>query len=211
VPSAASPSRSKKVLHAAERDETVRAAWWQETQTFDPTDLVFVDESGTNLGMAPRYGRAPRGQRVVGTVPRNQGTNTTLFAAMDLTGITAAMTLEGAADGVAFEVFVARILAPVLRPGQIVVWDNLSVHKRAAAQRLIEARGCRVHFLPPYSPDFSPIELAFSKLKTYLRRVRARTRAALEEAITAGLRTITAADACAWFVHCGYTASPQLF
>ena len=116
--------------------------------------------------MTRRYGRAPRGQRVVGTVPRNQGTNTTLFAAMDLTGITAAMTLEGAADGASFEVFVDQILAPSLRPGQVVIWDNLSVHKRAAARRLIEARGCQLRFLPPYSPDFSPIELAFSKLKT---------------------------------------------
>lgn len=158
--------------------------------------------------MTRRYGRAPRGQRVVGTVPRNQGTNTTLFAAMDLTGITAAMTLEGAADGASFEVFVDQILAPSLRPGQVVIWDNLSVHKRAAARRLIEARGCQLRFLPPYSPDFSPIELAFSKLKTGLRRAGARTRAALEDAIAAGLGTIIAADARAWFHHCGYALAP---
>jgi transposase len=188
----------------------VRAAWWDEMQTYDPTALVFVDESGTNLAMTPRYGRAPRGQRVVGTVPRNQGKNTTLVAAMDLTGITAAMILEGAVDGAAFEVFVAQILAPSLRPGQIVVWDNLSVHKRAAARQLIEARGCQLRFLPSYSPDFSPIELAFSKLKTGVRRAGARTREGVDAAIAAGLRSITTADAHAWFRHCGYALSSQL-
>lgn len=101
------------------------------------------------------------------------------------------------------------MLVPSLRPGQTVIWDNLNVHKSAPAQQLIAATGCRVVFLPPYSPDFAPIELAFSKLKTWLRRAQARTRAALDAAITAGLRTITAADARAWFAHCGYDLSGQ--
>ncbi len=161
----------------------------------DPATLVFVDESGTNLAMTPRYGRAPRGERVVGTVPRNHGPNTTLVAAMSAAGLTAAMTLDGALDRDAFDVFVEHILVPSLAPGQIVIWDNLSVHKSALAQRLIEARGCEVRFLPPYSPDVAPIELAFSKLKTALRRTGARTRDPLEAAIAAGLAPITAADA----------------
>jgi transposase len=171
--------------------------------------LVFVDESGTNLAMTPRFGRAPQGQRVVGAAPRNHGPNTTLLAAMSPAGIIAAMTLEGAADRDAFEVFVAQVLVPTLGPGQTVIWDNLSVHKSADARQLIEAAGCRLVFLPPYSPDFAPIEQAFSKLKTFLRRTQARTRAALDDAITAGLQTITAADARAWFAHGGYHISGQ--
>ena len=159
--------------------------------------------------MTPRYGRAPRGQRVVGVAPRNQGPNTTLIAAMSPVGITAAMTLAGAIDRDALDVFVAQVLVPSLTPGQTVIWDNLSVHKSTTARQGIEAAGCQVRFLPPYSPDFAPIELAFSKLKTFLRRTQARTRAALDEAIAAGLHTITAADAQAWFTHCDYHLSGQ--
>lgn len=132
------------MLFAAERDEAVRAAWWEEIRALDPRQLVFVDESGTNLAMTPRSGRAPRGQRVMGQAPRDQGPNTTLLAAMSSAGITAAMILEGAVDRDAFEVFVTQVLVPSLRPGQTVVWDNLSVHKSATAQHLIEAAGCHV-------------------------------------------------------------------
>jgi transposase len=182
----------------------VRAVWWETILTCDPATLVFVDESGTNLAMTPRYGRAPRGQRVVGTAPRNHGPNTTVIAALSPAGIPAAMTVEGAIDRLAFDAFVQKVLVPSLRPGQTVIWDNLSVHKSATAQKLIEAAGCQVCFLPPYSPDFAPIELAFSKLKTFLRRAQARTRIALDEAITAGLATVTTADAHGWFAHCRY-------
>ena len=178
-------------------------------QDLDPSTVVFVDESGTNLALTPRSGRAPRGQRVGGAAPRNHGPNTTLRAAMSPAGITAAMTLEGAADRDAFAVFVAQVLVPSLTPGQTVIWDNLSVHKSATAQQLIAAAGCHIRFLPPYSPDFAPIEQAFSKLKTFRRRAQTRTRAARDEAITAGLATITAADAVAWFAHCGYQLSGQ--
>jgi transposase len=172
--------------------------------------LVFVDERGTNLGLTPRYGRAPRGQRVVGVVPRNHGPNVTLLAAMSLEGITAAMTMTGAADGEVVALFVRRILAPTLRPGQIVLWDNLSAHTNRQLPQLLAERGCQIRFLPPYSPDFNPIEHAFSKLKTHLRQTGARTREAREEAIAAGLDTITSQDAHAWFRHCGY-ALPEQF
>lgn len=188
-----------------------RAAWWEKLDALDPQQLVFVDESGTNLAMTPRLGRAPRGQRVVGTAPRNHGPNTSLLAALSPAGITAALTVEGAVDRKVFNAFVAQVLVPSLIPGQTVVWDNLSVHKSARAQQLIEAAGCQVYFLPPYSPDFAPIEQAFSKLKTFLRRAEARTREALGEAITAGLATITAANARAWFAHCGYQIDGQPF
>lgn len=187
----------------------MRAAWWEKLQQWDPTQFVFVDESGTNLAMTPRYGRAPQGQRVVGLAPRNHGPNTSLIAAMTPNGMTATLTVEGAVDRAVFDVFVASILVPTLTPGQIVIWDNLSVHKSARAQTLIEAAKCQVCFLPPYSPDFAPIEQAFSKLKTFLRRAQARTRTTLDEAITAGLATITAQNARAWFVHCGYHLDGQ--
>ena len=160
--------------------------------------------------MTPRYGRAPRGERVVGTAPRNRGTNTTLMAALCLEGITAAMTVEGAMDRLAFDVFVTEVLVPSLRPGQVVVWDNLNVHKSADAQRLIEARGCQLLWLPPYSPDLTPIEQAFSKIKTTLRRAETRTREALDDAITAALATITTTDAHGWFAHCGYPIPAHL-
>ena len=198
------------MLRASERNEAQRTAWWIETQAFDPRRLVFVDESGANLSLTPRYGRAPRGQRVVGVVPRNHGPNVTLFAAMGVAGITAAMTMTGPADGEVWPLFAHQILVPSLRPGQIVIWDNLGVHKNQQVRQLIEDRGCQVRFLPPYSPDFSPIEQAFGKLKTALRQANARTRPALEDAIAAGLATITPHAAAAWFRHCGYRPSEQL-
>lgn len=146
----------------------------------------------------------------MGVVPRNHGPNVTLVAAMSAAGITAAMTMTGAADGEVWALFVRRILVPSLRPGQIVLCDRLRVHRNQAVRQLIEAAGCQVRFLPSYSPDFSPIEHAFSKLKTALRHANARTRPALEAAIAAGLATISAQDACAWFRHCGYALPEQL-
>lgn len=146
----------------------------------------------------------------MGAAPRNHGKNTTLIAALSLEGITAAMTVEGAMDRLAFDVFVEEILVPSLRPGQVVVWDNLSVHKSDAARALIAATGCQLLWLPPYSPDLTPIEQAFSKTKTALRRAEARTRDALDDAITAALATVTAADAQGWFAHCGYPIPAQL-
>ena len=175
----------------------------------DPGQLVFVDETGNNITLTPRYGRAPRGQRCVGQVPRNWGKNTTLMAALTLGGIQTAAVIEGAMDRLVFDCFVEQFLVPSLRPGQVVVWDNLSVHKSARARKLIEAAACRVLFLPPYSPDFNPIELAFSKLKTAVRRAKQRTVPGLWEAIGSGLNQITARDARGWFHHCGYHLNQQ--
>ncbi len=171
---------------------------------WDASRLVFVDESGTQTNMTPRTSRAPRGQRAVGTTPRNHGKNTTLIAALSTQGMEAAMTLEGAADADAFVAYLAHFLVPTLVPGQIVVMDNLSVHKDERVAPLIAGAKCQLVYLPAYSPDFTPIEQAFSKLKTLLRRAEARTREALEEAITAALATITATDAAGWFTACGY-------
>lgn len=159
--------------------------------------------------MTPTRGRAPIGERVVETVPRNRGRNTSLVAALSVAGIGAALTIEGAIDRPVFTVFVRDILVPSLRPGQHVIWDNLSVHRNADVRRLIEQAGCTLHPLPAYSPDFNPIELAFSKLKLLLRQTAARTRDGLDAAITAALPQLTAADAQAWIHHCGYGQSGQ--
>ena len=139
-----------------------------------------------------------------GAVPRNWGKNTTLIAGLTLSGIQAPFILEGAIDTLALETYVEQVLAPSLSPRQVVVLDNLSVQKGERVRQMIEARGCQVLFLPAYSPDLTPIEEAFSKLKTWLRRLGARTREALEEAIAQALQQITVQDAYGWFWHCGY-------
>jgi transposase len=175
----------------------------------DPKTLVFVDESGCNLALTPLYAWAPRGQRALAQAPRNRGKNTTLLAALTPEGILASLTLEGATNSEVFLTYLDQVLCPALRPGQTVVMDNLNVHKTAAVRERIEACGCRLWFLPAYSPDFNPIEQAFSKLKTYLRRVRARTRQRLQTAIAAGLQRISARDARGWFKHCGFAVVPQ--
>ena len=198
----------KKSLIASERDEAARAAWRAASALWDASALVFVDETGSQTNMTPRTSRAPRGQRAYGHAPRNHGKNTTLIAALSAAGMGAAMTLEGAADADAFVAYLAHFLAPTLVPGQVVVMDNLSVHKDKRVAPLIAEARCRLAYLPAYSPDMTPIEQAFSKIKACLRRVEARTREALEEAITSALATITAADATGWFTACGYPPLP---
>lgn len=154
--------------------------------------------------MTKLYGWAPTKARCVDSVPKNRGQNTTILGALSWHGVQAVMTLEGAADTWAFEAFVEQVLCPSLRPGQIVVLDNLSIHKSAQVRQWIEKCGCALWFLPTYSPDFSPIEQAWSKLKAHLRRAQARTQETLQEAIAQGLPLITHCDARAWFKHCGY-------
>jgi transposase len=170
----------------------------------DASRLVVVDECGSNIALTPLYARSPRGQRAHGSVPRNRGKNITLLASVSLSGMGACMSIEGAVNARIFEAYVEQILAPSLLAGQIVVLDNLSVHKGERVRQLIEARGCELLFLPAYSPDYSPIEETFSKLKAFLRRVGARTHEALQEAISLALETVTAQDALGWFTHCGY-------
>jgi transposase len=171
--------------------------------------LVFIDECGSNIALTPVYARAPRGERARANVPRNRGKNITLIAALTLEGMGAAFILEGSANATAFELYVEQVLVPSLHAGQIVVMDNLQAHKSARVRTAIEAKGCQLLFLPSYSPDLTPIEEAFSKLKTALRRAGARTREALEEAIGQALLTITAQDAHGWFQHCGYLLPGQ--
>ena len=189
----------------------MRAAWQEQVRTLPADQFVFVDESSTNLSLTRRHARAPRGQRAVGRVPRNHGPNLTLIAALTAQGVGPAMTLPGATDTAAFLAYVQQVLVPALVPGQIVVMDNLSAHKGEPVRHAIEQVGCRLLFLPPYSPDLAPIEEAFSKIKACLRAVGARTPAALEQAIGQALATVTAQDAAGWFRHCGYPLIGQPF
>jgi transposase len=189
---------------AAERDDARRTAWRQEIQEHDPARFVFVDESSTTIALTRRYGWAPMADRLVAAVPRNHGSPTSVVAALTPSGLGPVMTREGAIDTPAFLAYVRELLCPTLVPGQIVILDNLSVHKAEAVRTLIEARHCQILFLPPYSPDFSPIEHAFSKLKAILRAIGARTQDALHEAIRLALERISPADARAFFAHCSY-------
>ena len=140
---------------------------------------------------------------MVDSVPRNYGPNVSLLATLDLTGLRAPMTVDGAVDSTVFRVYVEHVHAPTLRPGDVVVLDTLSFHKGAAIAELIQARGARLEFLVAYSPDDNPIEQTWSKLKTALRSAKARTRETLDAAFQVTLPTITAADAYAWFAHAG--------
>ena len=170
----------------------------------DASDLVIVDEVGSNIDLTRRYARAPAGERAVGSIPRNTPTNLTLIASMQLSGMGPSMLLSGGTDTAAFEAYIAEVLAPSLRPGQIVIVDNLSAHTAPRIADVLAKRGCMLWFLPPYSPDLSPIELAFAKIKSILRSIGARTREALEQAIAEALAQISAADAASFFRHCGY-------
>ena len=199
----------KKTLGASERDEASRGAWREQARQLESRHLVFVDECSSNIALTPLYARAPWGQRAVGKVPRNYGANTTLMASLSLQGMGEALVWQGATDASTFEAYIQQVLAPSLQRGQIVVMDNLSSHQSERVRKAIEACGCQLLFLPTYSPDFSPIEGAFSKLKTFLRRLEARTQETLLEAIAQGLLTITPADALGWFTHCGYLPPAQ--
>jgi transposase len=194
----------KKTLAASERDEEARTAWRAAAAQLDPQQLVFVDESGTNIALTRLYGWAPHDHRATGSVPRNHGKNTTLVAALAPDGLHEPWLIEGAMDTDSFAWYITEQLAPTLRPGQIVVLDNLSAHKADRIRQAIEARHCQLLFLPPYSPDFTPIEQAFSKIKAILRGLGARTKEALQEAVRLAIEAITRHDAAAWFAHAGY-------
>jgi transposase len=199
----------KKSLSASERNEAARAAWRERTREIDPARFVWVDETGSHRGFTPRFSRAPRGQRARGTAPRNGGTNRTLITALTLEGFGPGLLFDEAINGDTFSGYVRYVLAPTLRPGQIVVTDNLRAHHDERARATIEACGAALWFLPSYSPDLTPIEEGFSKLKAHLRRAEARTEEALSAAIWQGLATVTPQDACGWYRHAGYPLTPS--
>jgi transposase len=195
---------------ALERDEFLRAAWRvMVAEQVEAKRLVFVDEMGTNTSLSPMYGWAKKGERAHCSVPRNRGKNTTVLSSMSAEGMGSSLAVEGATTSAVFEAYVEQILAPTLRRGQVVVMDNLSAHKGERVRELIEGQGCELLYLPSYSPDFNPIEQAFSKIKGLLRKGEARTREALVEAIGVAISTVTATDARGFFEHCGYRAAVQ--
>jgi transposase len=199
---------AKKSLHASERDtprvQKWRAAWRQTRRRLDPQRLIFVDESGLNLAMTRLYGRAPRGECVIGSVPQNYGEQLTVLAALERHGIRATMTVEGATDGLIFLTFLQRVLCPQLQPGDIVVLDNLAAPRVTGVAEALAKVGAKLRYLPPYSPAYNPIEFAGSKMKTRRRSRAARTRPSLYRALCSAWQTITSQEARTWFRHDGY-------
>ncbi len=167
-----------------------------------------MDESGATTQMTRNYGRAPRGERVREATPQSHWQTLTILAALTTRGLQAPMTIPEPTDGDVFLAYVEQVLCPWLRPGQVVIMDNLSAHKVTGVREQIEAAGARLLYLPPYSPDLNPIEPAWSKVKQILRSLKARTAEALESAAAEALNAITAENAIAWFNHCGYGLHP---
>lgn len=181
-----------------------RKEWKQEQQTFDPRQLVFLDESGVNTAMTRLYGRALKHERVIEAVPDARFHRTTILSSVRLDGTMVPLVFEGALDGDIFRTYVNRLLAPSLKPGDIVIMDNLSCHKVSGVVQAIEAVGACVLFLPPYSPDFNPIELMWSKIKAVLRKLKVRDKELLDHAISLAFDSVSTADILAWFRHDGY-------
>lgn len=181
-----------------------RAAWRDEQADLDPSRLVFVDETGVSTKMARRCGRSPRGQRCVAAVPHGHWKTTTLVGGLRLSGIAAPMTLDGAMDSPAFLAWIEQMLVTTLSPGDIVVMDNLPAHKQPGVRAAIEACGAELRYLPPYSPDLNPIEMAFSKFKALLKKAAARTVAELWDAVAHALPQITHGDCRSYLNAAGY-------
>lgn len=181
-----------------------RVAFSDEVGGLDASRFVFVDETAVTTDMVRLYARAPKRERAVGTVPAGSYERLTLLGGLSLEGLAAAMSIVGSANADVVITFTQHVLVPSLVPGQIVFMDNLSAHKNPRIRELIEAAGCHLMFLPRYSPDFNPIEQAWSKLKALLRSAAARTKEALEAALTDVIDRITATDALGYFKHCGY-------
>jgi transposase len=181
----------------------MRGWWWHWARQTRTSRFVFVDESGANTAMTRLYGRAPPGERVMGAAP-GQWRNLTLLGALRVSGVAAAASVEGSTDTAAFRTFVLESLVPVLHRGDVVAWDNLAPHVVADVEAQIQQTGAELRFLPPYSPDLSPIEPMWSKVKQFLRKAEARTMAELGHAADEGFASVTQADAHGWFRDCGY-------
>jgi transposase len=195
-------------LRASERNNHKRAWFWRRLRSVSHACLIFVDEAGVNTAMTRRFARAPRGERAHDSAPRNYGEQTSLISALGLRrGLLATMTVQGAVDTLCFDAYVERVLGPQLRRGDVVVLDNLGAHKASCLEQVADERGARVLWLPPYSPDYSPIENCWSKIKTALRAAKARTREELDKALAQALKLVTKADIQGWFTHCGYSVA----
>lgn len=164
-----------------------------------------MDETAVNTAMTRRYGRAPRGERVHDSAPRNYGAHTSVIGAMGLRGLVATLAVEGAVDTICFDAYAEQVLAPRLRKGDVVVLDNLGAHRASRIEEVAAERGAQVLWLAPYSPDFSPIEQCWSKIKNFLRGAKARTGQELDKALAQAIGLVTKADIRGWFTHCGYS------
>ena len=198
----------KKTAHASEQERADikerREAWFDSQLDLDPEKLVFIDETWTTTNMARKNGRAPKGERLRAGVPHGRWMTTTFVAGLRLTGMTAPMVLDGPINGQWFQAYVDQVLVPTLSPGDIVVMDNLGSHKGAGVRNAIEAVGATLLYLPPYSPDFNPIEKAFSKLKALLRKAAERTVDGLWNRIGASLKEFSSAECANFFAASGY-------
>jgi transposase len=184
--------------------KAARRAWFERQTDLHPTNLVFIDETGASTKMARLRGRAPRGERCRASIPHGHWKTTTFTAALRLDGLAAPMVLDGPMHGTAFRAYVEQVLVPELRPGDVVVMDNLPAHKVAGVRGAIEAADARLLYLPPYSPDFNPIEMAFAKLKARLRKAAARTIPDLWDVIADALGAFTPAECVNYFAAAGY-------
>jgi transposase len=198
----------KKTAHALEQERPgllkQRQEWFDDQLDLDPERLVFIDETGLNTKMARIRGRAPKGERCRAGIPHGHWKTTTFTGALRLTGMTAPMVLDGAMNGAAFLAYVEQVLAPTLSPGDVVIMDNLPAHKASGIREAIEATGATLRYLPPYSPDFNPIENAFSKLKALMRARAERTIDALWTAVGEVIDLFTPAECANYFAACGY-------
>lgn len=198
----------KKSVHAAEQDRddvaAAREALRTAQPTLDPKRLTFIDETAVNTKMTRLYGRAPQGERLVDKVPHGHWKTTTFICGLRSNGVTAPFVLDGAMDGPHFLAYVEQMLAPTLKKGDIVFMDNVRTHLVDGVEEAIEARGARVFYLPPYSPDFNPIEQLFAKLKAFLRKTKARTVDRLLKAIASFLETVSKGECKAYLANSGY-------
>jgi len=198
----------KKSAHAAEQDRPDvlkrREAWFEGQLDLDPERLVFIDETWASTNMARLRGRAPKGERLRAAIPHGHWKTTTFVAGLRLTGLVAPMVLDGPINRNAFQAYVDQVLVPALSPGDVVVMDNLGSHKGRAVHRAIEAAGARLLYLPPYSPDFNPIENAFAKLKALLRKAAERSIDALWTTIGRLLEAFTPTECANYFRAAGY-------
>jgi transposase len=198
-------------VHASEQDRPDilkrREDWFEGELDLDPERLVFIDETWTATNMARTHGRRARGERLRVGIPHGHWKTTTFVAGLRNDGIAAPFVLDGPINRKAFELYVAKILVPELKPGDIVVMDNLSSHKGPAVSEMITAAGARLLYLPPYSPDFNPIEKAFSKLKAHLRKAAERTVEGLWAAIGRLIDLVTPQECANFFASAGYDAT----
>ena len=203
--------REKKTAHASEQDRPDilkrRRAWFEGQIDLDPQHLVFIDETWASTNMARRYGWAPRGERLRLGIPHGHWKTTTFVAGLTLQGMIAPFVLDGPINGEAFETYIERVLVVSLHPGHIVIMDNLSSHKSQRVHDLIQAAGASLLYLPPYSPDFNPIENAFAKLKALLRKAAERTVEGLWDTIGRLIDTFTPRECANYFAAAGYDAA----